>query len=90
MGNDDDNFIFIIQLADHVAHFQHTMIVKPTGRLVKDKHCVMLGLAHLAGQLQPLCLAAGQARRFLAQRQVAEAQLPENGQSLADGLSIRL
>ena len=41
MGNNDDNFIFIIQLADHVAHFQHTMIVQPTGRLVKDKHILV-------------------------------------------------
>ena len=41
MGNNDDNFIFTIQLADHVAHFQHTMIVQPTGRLVKDKHILV-------------------------------------------------
>ncbi len=38
MGNKDDGFIFIIQLADHIAHFQHTVIVQASGRLVKDKY----------------------------------------------------
>ena len=46
--------------------------------LIEHKAGVRLRPAHLAGQLQPLCLAAGQARRFLAQRQVAKAQIPQH------------
>lgn len=41
MGNNDDNFILIIQLADHIAHFQHTVIVQATGRLIKDKYILV-------------------------------------------------
>lgn len=66
---------FCDQGSEHAQQRAHVQRVQADGRLVKDKHCVMLGPAHLAGQLQPLCLAAGQARRFLAQRQVAKAQI---------------
>ena len=40
------------------------------------------------GQLQPLCFSAGKARRFLAQRQVAKAQLLEYLQPLTDSFHL--
>ena len=75
MLNDDDRRAVFDQGSEHAQQRAHVQRVQADGRLVKDKHCVMLGPAHLAGQLQPLCFAAGQARRFLAQRQVAKAQI---------------
>ena len=66
MLNDDDRRAVFDQGLEHTQQRAHVQRVQADGRLVKDKHRVMLGLAHLAGQLQPLCLAAGQARRFLA------------------------
>ena len=55
---------------------QHANIqrMQADGRLVKDKHCVMLGLAHLAGQFQPLRFSAGKAGCLLAKGQVAKAK----------------
>ena len=67
-AGDDARRAVFDQGSEHAQQRAHIQRVQADGRLIKDKHCVMLGLAHLAGQLQPLCLAAGQARRFLAQR----------------------
>ena len=77
------------QRAEHPQQGAHIQRVQADGRLIKDKHRVMLGTAHLAGQLQPLCLAAGKAGRLLAKGQVAQAQLLQHLQALGHQLQIR-
>ena len=63
--------------------------VKADCGLVEDKYGIGLGASHLAGQLQPLGLAAGQARRLLAQRQVAKPQALKHLEPLGHQLQIR-
>ena len=58
------------------------------GRLVEHEHGIGLGPADLAGQLQTLGFAAGKAGRFLAQSQVAKAQLLQDLQLLADRFHV--
>ena len=60
--------------------------MKPDGRLVKDKDGIVLLPAHFGGQLQPLSFAPGQARRFLAQRQVAQPQVAQDLEPRPDGV----
>ena len=58
------------------------------GRLVENEDGIGLRFADLARKLQPLRFAAGEARRFLAERQIAEAEPLQNAKLLADGLHI--
>ena len=88
MLDDDDGRTVVQQRLKNTEQHANIQRMQADGRLIEHKDGVRLRPADLAGELKPLCLAAGQARRFLAQRQVAEAQLPENGQSLADGLPV--
>ena len=43
---------------------------------------------HLAGELQPLCFAAGETGRFFSEGQVSQAQILENLEPLADSLEM--
>ena len=53
----------------------HIQRMQADGGLIKDKDGVRLASAHLAGQLEPLRLAAGQAGRGFPQGEVAQAQI---------------
>ena len=54
------------------------------GGLVKDKDGVRLAPAHLAGELEPLGLTAGQAGSGFPQGEVAQAQILQHRKALAD------
>ena len=58
------------------------------GRFIKHKDRVGLRSSHFAGELQTLRFAAGQARRLLSQRQVAQTEIVQNFQTLMDHLQI--
>ena len=59
----------------------HVQRVQADGRLVKDEEGVVLGAAHLAGQLEPLRLPARKAGGLLPQGQIAQAQLLQDGKA---------
>ena len=86
---DDDNGRAVIKQRLKNAE-QHPNIewVQTDGRFVEHENGIRLHFADLAGQLQPLRLAAGETGCFLAQREIAKAQLPENAQLLADAFSV--
>ena len=62
--------------------------MKADGGFVKDEDAVTLSPAHFACQLQALGFAAGEAGRFLAQGQVAKAQLLQYRQALMDDRKV--
>ena len=88
MLNDDDGRAARQQRLKYAQQHPHIQRVQADGRLVKDENGILLGLADLAGQLQPLGLAAGQAGRLLPQRQIAQAKLLQDIQLLADGFPV--
>ena len=73
--NDDDGRAAIEQRLEHAQQHPHIQRVQADARLVEHEHGIRLDAPDLAGQLQPLRLAAGEARRFLAEREVTEAEL---------------
>ena len=89
MLDDDDRCAVVQKRLEDAEQHAHIQRMQADRRLIEDEDRVGLRAADLAGELQPLCLAAGQARRFLAERQVAEAELLQNAELLADGLPIR-
>ena len=76
MLNDDDGRTVVQQRLKNAEQHPHIQRMQADGRLVEYKDGIRLRSADLAGQLQALGFAAGQARSFLAQRQVAQPQLP--------------
>ena len=76
MFDDDDRRAIVQQRLKDAEQHPHIQRVQPDGRFVEDENGIRLRFADLACQLEPLRLAAGQARRFLAEREIAEAELP--------------
>ena len=73
---------------EHPQQGAHVQGVQADGGLVKHKHRVLLAPAHLAGQLQPLGLPAGQAGGGFPQGQVAQSQVVQHLEPLADQLPV--
>ena len=59
---------------EHAEQHPHVERMQPDGRLVEHKHGIVLRPSDLACQLEALRLAAGQPRRFLAERARAAAE----------------
>ena len=88
MLDDDNGRAVIEQRLKNAEQHPHVERVQTDGRFVEHENGIRLRFADLAGQLQPLRLAAGETGRFLAQREIAKTQLPEDSQLLADGFSV--
>ena len=86
--DDDDRRAAVQQRLKDAEQHPHVQRVQPDGGFVEDENRIGLRFADLACQLEPLRFAAGQARCFLAEREIAKAKLPENVQPLADGFHI--
>ena len=66
---------------EHAEQHPHIERMQANGRLVEHEHGVRLSPAHFAGKLQALRLTARKRRRRLAERQVAQTQIVQRGQS---------
>ena len=86
MLDDDNGGAVVHEGAEHGEKRAHVQRVQADGGLVKHENGVCLRAAHLACELEPLCLAAGKAGRFLSQREIAEPQLPQHLQPLGHKL----
>ena len=73
---------------EHAHQRFNVQRMQADGRLVEDEHGIALRPAHLAGQLQPLRLAAGKAGRLLAESQIAKSQVFQHLQTLGDELHL--
>ena len=60
------------EVLEHVDEDLHVIGVQSDGRLVEDEERAVLPSPHFRCQFEPLRLAAGQSRRRLAERQVAQ------------------
>ena len=76
------------ELAEHAEERPDVERVKADGRLVEDEERVGLDPAHFAGELEALRLAAGEAGRGLAEREVAQAEFVQDRETLADELEV--
>ena len=65
--NDDDGRAAIEQRLEHAQQHPHIQRVQADAWLVEHEHGIRLDAPDLAGQLQPLRLAAGEARRLLTE-----------------------
>ena len=88
MLNDNDRGAVIQQRLEHAQQHPHIQRMQTDAGLVEYEYRVRLRAANLAGQLEPLRLAARQAGRFLAQCQIAQAQMFQHLQALADRFHI--
>ena len=88
MFNDNDRRAIVQKRLKDAEQNPHVQRVQPDGGFVEDENRIGLRFADLACQLEPLRFAAGQARCFLAEREIAKAKLPENVQPLADGFHV--
>ena len=86
MLDDNDRCAVVQQGLEHPQQYLHVQRVEADAGLIENEHRVGLGAADLAGQLEALGLAAGEAGRLFAQRQVAQTQLLQCLQALAHGL----
>ena len=59
MLDDHDARSIVHERAEDVKQRADIQRMQADRRFVKDKQCIRLSAAHLAGQLQPLCLTAG-------------------------------
>ena len=73
---------------EHPQQGLHVQRVQADGGLVEYKDGVVLGAAHLAGQLEALGFPAREARGLLAEGQVAQAQLLQHLQPGIDGFHV--
>ena len=88
MLNDNYGCAIVKKGLKDAKQYPHIQRMQADRRFIKHKDGILLCLADLTGQLQPLCFSARQAGRFLAQRQVAQTQLFQNVQLLADGFHV--
>jgi hypothetical protein len=83
--DDDDGVPGVDQSPQHVQELSHVVEVKPGGGLVQDVEGAAGGpLGQLAGQLDALGLPARERRRLLAQVQIVEPDVGEQGQRARD------
>ena len=73
--DDDDGRPAFDEPVEHTEQHAHVQRVQADGRLVEHEHGIRLGASHLAGELEPLRLPAGQGGRRLTQREIAESQI---------------
>ena len=73
---------------EHAQQHAHVERVQTDGRLIEHEYRVRLGLAHFTGEFQPLGFAARKRRRRFAERQVAEAQVVQGGQTCVNLLEV--
>ena len=76
------------QPVEHAQQHAHIKRMKTDGRLVEHEYRVQLGLAHFAGEFQPLGFAARKRRGRFAERQVAETQIVQGGQTCVNLLEV--
>ena len=81
--DDNDRCAVVQQGLEHPQQHLHVQRVEADAGLIENEHRVGLGAADLAGQLEALGLAAGEAGRLFAQRQVSQTQLLQCLQALA-------
>jgi len=75
----------IHQPLEHVEEFLDVCEMQPRRRLVEDvERLARAGLGELAGELHPLCLAARELRRRLAERDIAEPHIDERAKNPRD------
>ena len=84
----DDGRAVVQKRLKNAQQHPHVQRMQADGRLVEHENRVLLRFADLACQLQTLRLAAGEAWRLLAQREVAKAKLLQNVQPLTNGFHI--
>lgn len=60
----------------------HILRMQPDGRFIEDEYGITLPFSHFTGQFQPLCLAAGETRRFLPQGEVSKSKVMQHLQAL--------
>ena len=84
--NDDNGRTVMKKRLKDAQQNLHIQRMQPDRRLIKHKHRIRLSFSHFAGKFQPLCLSAGKARCFLAQRQIAQSQIFEHFQPLMHNL----
>ena len=80
MLDDDHRSSRIRQAVEYAQQHLHIQRMQADGRLVKHENGVVLRFAHFACQFEPLCLAAGERRRILAQGQITEPEALKNRQ----------
>ena len=73
MFNDNDRRAIVQKRLKDAEQNPHVQRVQPDGGFVEDENRIGLRFADLACQLEPLRFAAGQARCFLAEREIAKA-----------------
>ena len=78
------------QAMEHVEELADIVEVEPGGRFVKDvQGFARIGPCELGGQLHALGLAAGKRRRRLTEREVAQPDVVERLEDLADPRHVR-
>src|SRR5690625_4046711 len=90
--DDDHGGATVRQALQHGQQGAHVQRVQSDTRLVEDEDGVGLVAVQLGGKLEPLCLAAGQGRGVLAEREITQAQVRQRLQpppllgDVADGV----
>ena len=73
---------------EHAQQHAHVERVQTDGRLIEHEYRVRLGLAHFAGEFQPLGFAARKRRRRFAECQIPKTQIMQGGQTCVDLLEV--
>ena len=88
MFDNDDSCAVVNKRLKYSEQYLNVERMQPNGRLVEHKHGIRLCSADFTCQFEPLRLAARKARRFFAEREIPQSELPQNIQLLADGFHI--
>ena len=84
--DDDDGGTVVDERLEHVEQREYVLGVQAYRRLVEYEQRIILGASHLAGELEALRLAAGEPGRLFADREIAQPQVMQRLQALAQQL----